>query len=520
MADIVLSTINARYIHASLGLRSLRANLGALRERSTIIEFEPSSGTNDMAERIFACEPKIVGFGVYIWNTVSVLSLVRLLKQLQPELIVILGGPEISHEIEGQSLFALADVIIPGEADVAFRDVCLRLLSGEHLPSKVVRAPLPDLAQLELPYGELRDDDVAHRVVYVEAARGCPFSCEFCLSSLDEVVRAFPLERLREALDTLLERGARQFKFVDRTFNLDIESAQAILSFFLERLRPGLFLHFEMVPDRLPESLRQLIARFPAGTLQFEIGIQTFDASVARNVSRRQNFEKTEANFAFLREHTGVHLHADLMAGLPGETWETFAAGFDRLWALRPHEIQVEMLKRLKGTPITRHMGPEQMLFAHEAPYEVIRTRTMSFGELARLRRFSRTVDRFANSGRFPATLPLLLRTRPSAFACFEDFSQWLFARHAAGHGLSLSRQFRFLGEYLLTFTQFADGEIAHCLQSDYAGGRSDRPDWLFGTPKTAQTQPKHVGHSNGTERQKRHASARSPDPQALKPAE
>jgi radical SAM superfamily enzyme YgiQ (UPF0313 family) len=208
---------------------------------------------------------------------------------------------------------------------------------------------------LALPYDLYTDADIAHRVIYVEASRGCPYECEFCLSSLDVPVRNAPLEPFLTAMQHLLDRGVCQFKFVDRTFNLNLKISSAILRFFLERYRPGLFVHFEMIPDRLPQALRELIREFPPGVLQFEVGIQTFNEQVAKLISRRQDNARAEENLRWLREETGVHVHADLIVGLPGEDMASFAAGFDRLVALGPQEIQVGLLKRLRGTPIVRH---------------------------------------------------------------------------------------------------------------------------------------------------------------------
>jgi radical SAM superfamily enzyme YgiQ (UPF0313 family) len=234
----------------------------------------------------------------------------------------------------------------------------LGLRAGENPPvaqplPKIIPAELPKLEDVALPYDLYTPHDLAHRVVYVEASRGCPFTCEFCLSSLDIPVRQFPLEKFLTAMEGLLTRGATQFKFVDRTFNLNLMVSRAILQFFLARMRPGLFVHFEMVPDRLPEALRAVIAQFPAGSLQFEVGVQTFDEQTSRNISRRQDHAKLAENLTWLRSHTGVHVHADLIVGLPGEDLASFARGFDRLVALGPQEIQVGILKRLRGTPLS-----------------------------------------------------------------------------------------------------------------------------------------------------------------------
>src|SRR6266496_2834457 len=391
VADVVLTTLNAKYAHASFALRYLMANLpAALRGRAAMIEFDISQRPVDMLERILAHGPKIVGVGVYIWNAAESARLVADLKRVRPEIIVALGGPEVSYETEEQQICRDADFVITGEADIAFGALCDKLLRGEHPSQKVIEAELPDFCDnrklpiancksLSLPYDFYSDEDLAHRVVYVEASRGCPFKCEFCLSSLDVPVRNVPLDAFLAAMQRLLDRGLRQFKFVDRTFNLNLNFSRSILQFFLDRYEPGLFLHFEMIPDRLPEALRETIAKFPAGALQFEVGVQTFNEAVATRISRKQDNDKLADNLKFLREQTGVHVHADLIVGLPGEDVESFGRGFDRLVALKPQEIQVGMLKRLRGTPIVRHDVEWGMVYSPNPPYEILQTRVIDF---------------------------------------------------------------------------------------------------------------------------------------------
>jgi len=438
MSDILLATLNARYIHTAFGLRCLYANLGELQARCTIYEFDIKQRAADIAEELLAEKPRIIGLGVYIWNVGLTTEVVGLLKRLAPDVRVILGGPEVSYETASQEIVRLADYVITGEADMVFAELCRNLLAGK-TPPKVLAATPPDLSELVSPYPFYQDEDIAHRVLYVEASRGCPFSCEFCLSSVDSPVRAFPLDAFLLEMERLLARGARQFKFLDRTFNLDVQVSATILEFFLERWQPGLFLHFEMIPDRFPEALRSLIAKFPPGTLQFEVGIQSFNEEVSNNISRRQNIVRLEDNIRFLKEHTGVHLHADLIAGLPGESLDSFAAGFDRLWRLGPQEIQVGILKRLRGTPIIRHDKAFAMVYSPLAPYELLANLDLDFATLQQVKRFARHWDALANSGRFSRTLPYLLcqLRHPSPFWNFWDFSQRLHAQMGKQQGIS-----------------------------------------------------------------------------------
>jgi hypothetical protein len=278
----------------------------------------------------------------------------------------------------------------------------------------------------------------------------------------------------------LLQRGARQFKFVDRTFNLNLRISQAILEFFLERYQPGLFLHFEMIPDRLSDSLRNLLARFPPGAVQLEIGIQTFNPEVGQLISRPQNNDLLAENLQWLRRHSGVHLHADLIVGLPGETLDSFASGFDRLVGLRPHEIQVGILKRLRGTPICRHDDAWQMIYSPNPPYELLCNRLLDFPVMQRLRRFARYWDLVANSGNFTQTHPLLWQGGASPFWSFLNFSDWLFSREQRTHGIPLKLLAERLFEYLTRKFPDQQGELAQALWTDYTRhGREDRPAFL-----------------------------------------
>jgi radical SAM superfamily enzyme YgiQ (UPF0313 family) len=475
MADIVLSTLNAKFIHAAFGLRYLLANLGELRARAELVEADINQRPLEIAGALLARQPKILGLGVYIWNARETTELVAILKRLRPGLRIILGGPEVSYEWEDQPLVRLADHVITGEADLTFPEVCARLLRGES-PPKIIAAPIPDLARVALPYEFYTDADLAHRIVYVEASRGCPFSCEFCLSSLDIPVRAFPLDAFLAALQRLLDRGLNHFKFVDRTFNLDLRASQAVLEFFLARHRPGLFLHFEMVPDRLPEALREIIARFPPGSLQFEVGIQTFNEAAAALIQRRQNLARTEDNFRFLRAQTGAHLHADLIAGLPGEDLASFAAGFDRLLALGPQEIQVGMLKRLRGTPIARHDAEWGMIYSPLPPYELLENRLLSFEQLQQLRRLARYWDLVGNSGNFRHSAPLIWRGQPSAFAAFLRFSEWLYGRVRRTDSIALLRLMELVFEFLRTELGMDAKEIAPLMGQDCQRGQRHEP--------------------------------------------
>jgi len=464
---IVLATLNARYSHASFGLRYLLANLGPWRSETRMREFTIHQPPLEIVERLLDDDPTLIGLGIYIWNLTETTAIMRLLRALRPDLTLVIGGPEVSYEYEGLEAFQLADHLIPGEADLAFRQLVDDLSAGER-PPKVIDAPLPDVTALELPYDLYSDLDLAQRLIYVEASRGCPFRCEFCLSSLDIPVRTFDLDRFLTALAGLLERGARAFKFVDRTFNLNVKHSAAILQFCLDHHRDGFELHFEMIPDRLPPELRTLLERFPPGAVQLEIGIQTLSPEVSKRISRPLNFPRIEENFRYLRANTGAHLHADLIFGLPGEPLESFGEGFNRLLDLDPDEIQVGILKRLRGTPISRHTVPFALVFSPDPPYEVLETGAVPFATLQRMKRFARYFDLYHNSGNFLETLRMLLEAGPSPFDAFLRFSDWLYGQSAQTHQFSLSRLCLVLFRFLVDELGLEPASVAERLIRDY----------------------------------------------------
>jgi radical SAM superfamily enzyme YgiQ (UPF0313 family) len=491
---ILLSTLNARYAHASLGLRYLLANMGPLQDATTIHEFVIGAKTTEVVERLLAHQPRIIGLGIYIWNVEETTKVVAMLKRVAPEVTVVLGGPEVSHETAEQEIVKLADYVVTGWGDVTFPQLCGAILNGPKPLMKVHAGTQPPMAEIALPYRLYSAEDIAHRTIYVEASRGCPFKCEFCLSSLDKTAWPFPLERFLNELESLYARGARLFKFVDRTFNLNVKTSQKIMQFFLDKLAAhpdeAVYAHFELVPDHLPEALKETIAKFPPGALQFEIGIQSFNPEVQALVSRRQDNAKAADNIRWLCEHSHAHLHVDLIAGLPGEDVESFARGFDQLVGLGAHEIQFGILKRLRGTPIIRHTEPFGMVYDPYPPYSVLATSLIDFPTMQRLVRFARYWDLVANSGRFAHTIPHLLADRP--FANFMAFSDWMYARTDATHRIALDRLAKLVAEWLQR-RGMAREQAAALVASDYAGRIDSSVEKPVSAPAAPARQQRHL---------------------------
>lgn len=461
MPAIVLATINAKWIHPSYALRLLKANAGDLEDHCEILEFALRQPLEDKVLPILERRPRILALSVYIWNhraTIEWLAELRRRWSLSgdrspapgdrspvlgnrslgagetPFPVVILGGPEVSFLDDGAELVTMADYVVQGEGEGVFGPLCTAILAGQGPKNRWIRGVPADLGRIDPAYRLYTREDLENKLTYVEASRGCPFGCHFCLSSLDRTVRTVPLEDFLNQLEVLIDRGARSFKFLDRTFNLDMDRARAIMVFFLRRLKGGMFVHFEMVPSRFPEALRSLLTRFPPGTLRLEVGIQTLNPQVARTIGRPSDPEKELETLEFLRLRTRAIVHADLIAGLPGETMESFAQGFNRLWAARPTEIQVGILKKLPGTPLVQHDEGYGMRYSDEAPYEVLETGAWKADDMVRIKNFARFWELIINRGHFDDLVPSLLSD--DAFGDFMRISEGLLRRFGKSWGI------------------------------------------------------------------------------------
>jgi len=462
--SIILTTLNARYSHTSIGLRYLFANLKALQPQAQIIEFTINDNVQDITEQLLAHKPRIIGIGVYIWNAIQVSELIHTIKKVSPETCIILGGPEVSYDPIRVNI-DVADYIIRGEGELAFHTLCQAILHGKQPPERMIDAGTVNLDDIELPYRYYNDEDVKNRYIYVEASRGCPFQCEFCLSSMDNRVRNLFIDRLLEEFEILWQRGVRNFKFIDRTFNLNPKISNQILDFFLTK-EDGYFAHFEVIPDHFPVSIQQRIKQFRPASLQLEVGIQTLNNEVATRIHRKLNIEKIKANIAFLEHETHAHMHLDLIVGLPGEDLTSFGKGLNQLCSLTDAEIQIGILKNLSGTSLSRHNESYGMVYSDIPPYDIIKTNHLSFEDIQKMKRFARFWNLYKNSGNFKLSITLLW-SESGVFENFFAFSLWIYEQTNSTWQISLDRLAKLLFEYLSN-TRLAEPQyIAGCLVQD-----------------------------------------------------
>ncbi|MDD2600500.1 MAG: DUF4080 domain-containing protein [Kiritimatiellae bacterium] len=446
-SPILIVAINARYSHCSYAARTLKINLRELKPQCTIMETELIVTPFQLASQIVECNPRIVVFSTYLWNIRLIEATARILSAVAPQIKRIAGGPELTPDYSNATLFHQC---IIGEGESGLRESCQAWLDnpGATLPRIVVREP-ENIIELRLPYSLYTNEDIAHRVIYVEASRGCPYACSYCTSA-ETGLRLIPLRQLLPGLQSLWERGVRQFKFLDRSFTASLAHSNAVMHFFLERVDPQMCLHFEINTEHLHNETTELMSRFPANTLHLECGIQTLNPDVAVRIGRSGKIEQTLQNLKSLTSLRSAVVHADLIFGLPGENEASFAAGFNRLMATcAPPEVQINLLKGLPGTALVRHAARYGLKFNPEPPYELLESNAMNFQTLVKLQRFARCWELVHNRGRYVAEVEELQQHGSDLYQSWTQLADFICAQEGRMFKISGLRMKQCLEEFL-----------------------------------------------------------------------
>lgn len=447
---VLFTTLHAKYVHASLALPYLAASCADLPGLELqILELTVNELQDHLLSKLHCEQPDVVLFSCYIWNTELTLKLASDLKQLLPGTFIVLGGPEVSFgAFDLMVRNGAVDCIVRGEGEQTCRELLQAVSCGlplddiagisyrdrDEIVANPERGPIAALDTITSPFAAGLVD-VGKPLVYYETSRGCPFSCAFCMSSIENGVRSFSMDRIESDLAMLMERGAQTVKLADRTFNFDAKRANAIWRFILERNRSSKF-HFEIAAELLTEENLALLAEVPPGMFRFEIGVQSGAEDTLAKVERKSSLSTLYEKIAALSDRTSVTVHLDLVAGLPGESFPGFLASLQGLFALGADHIQVEPLKVLKGTPMRGIARKEGYAYAEAAPYKVLRTPWLSFVEIRRIEGISRLLDLLYNSGRFAATLKQLCAGTALA-QLFSDIAEF-FERENLTVSLSL----------------------------------------------------------------------------------
>lgn len=482
----ILSTLNAKYIHTSLALRWLYvANKGHC--DISFREYTIKETTEVIAQELLATNSDILGLSVYIWNVNRMGELIVRLKQRNPDLIIIVGGPEVSYEPEHFLGAWPIDYVISGEGEFVLGELIHAIENGgstqlpgvsskEHLSATVLKADLEQLARLPSPY-QLGEDkeSLANRMVYFETSRGCPYHCQYCLSSLEKGVRYFPKGFIEENLRYLIDSGARQIKFLDRTFNLDKKHTQAVFDFLIEHRKEHLSCQFEVYADLLTDqTIDYLNTRLPGGYFRFEVGIQSTYQPTNLAVKRKQDFDLLASNIRKLMEGGKITLHLDLIAGLPHETFQRFVQSFNDVFALRAKELQLGFLKMLRGTNLRKEAARYGYTYQQEAPYEILSNADIAAEELLRIHRAETMLDKYWNSGRFILTMDEVFAGAYSGkyFEFFDELGQFHIEKNYKQRGYQLEDLFVCLHQFLVS-----KGMALHdSLRRDYYNNFTLRP--------------------------------------------
>lgn len=436
--QVVLSAINSKYIHTGLGLRYVGEYAKVQGHEVTLIEETINTPILAVLEKIMAVPAQVYGFSVHIWNKSFVFKLIRMLRKLRPQAAIVIGGPEVAFDAE--KIFAelpQADYIVQGEGELVFSELLQYLAGGGAVPKHIAYREgeqvnlnggitvIDDMSLLPFPYPDLEKMLAEHKIVYYECTRGCPFNCAYCLSGISRSVRKRPLELVLRDLDRFIAAGVPLVKFVDRTYNLDEKYFLPMMQHLAQADTNATF-HFEIKADILSEQVMDFLATVPKGRFQLEIGIQSTHQPTLKAINRQDNWEKLSANVKRLLSFGNMHIHVDLIAGLPYEDLPTFAKSFDDVYGLGADMLQLGFLKVLPGTQMRRETEQHDLRYMDEPPYEILATKYMPYEDMLYLKHLDNILDQTANSGGFKYTLRALLRASGvTAFAFYRKLTQW-----------------------------------------------------------------------------------------------
>ncbi len=472
---LVLSTLNAKYIHSALALYCLKSSLKAAGFAAEIKEYSINQHLPEILADLFRQKPDVLGLACYIWNREEILRLARAVKAVLPQCRIVLGGPEATYDAAALLTdYDWIDYVICGEGEECMVRLMQSLRQGNagkdisgiavRNNGEIVNAEaqvVENLDRLPFPYTQDDLERLQGKIIYYETSRGCPYSCQYCLSSATQGVRFRSFARVKEEIDVFLARGLRQIKLVDRTFNARPSHYQPIWRYLAQAGGKTLF-HFEIAADILQEEDLEFLATLAPGKFQLEIGVQSTHPQTLTAIKRQNDWGKLSSNVRRLRKNGNMHLHLDLIAGLPYEDYETFGNSFNEVYALQPHMLQLGFLKLLPGSGIRKSAQEQQYVFLACPPYEVLGNHWIGYEKLLVLKEIEDVLERFYNSGLFGHTLShLIMKTEKGAFAFYEKL-----ARYWSEHGLQmLAHSTKGRGEILLQFIRCEYGAEKEVLE-------------------------------------------------------
>ena len=510
--NIVLTTLNAKYIHTNLALRYLKASSQPQFDPQ-IIEYTIKDPAFNIVSDLFQKKPEIIGFSCYIWNIEETIKVIQMLKTVLPSVKIVLGGPEVSYDVHHWlRKVPQIDYIIMGEGEVSFKEL-LQYFNGEFTLDQVrglayledgklkihPQPPKIDLREIASPFRF--EEDLPHlgkRIQYIETSRGCPFSCQFCLSSIEVGVRYFNREKIKEDIRFLMDNGAKTIKFVDRTFNISRSYAMEMFQFLIDEHKPGVVFQFEITADIMrPEVIQFLNDNAPKGLFRFEIGVQSTNDLTNDLVKRRQNFEKLTRTVTMVKEGGKIDQHLDLIAGLPEEDYHSFRKTFNDVFAMRPEELQLGFLKLLRGTGLRVEAEKYGYTYVDVSPYEIFSNNVLTFDDIVRIKHAEDVLEKYWNDHRMDNTIEYLVKeVFETPFDFFQSFGTFWENRGWSRIGHQLDDLFKRLWQFLTTLENVDLQIVASVMQLDYLSSMSFLPRKVWWDHKMAEDERKKFIHA------------------------
>ncbi len=461
---IFLTAINAKYIHSNLAVYSLRAYAKAFQEQIEIGEYTINNRVDYILEQIYKAKPDVLCFSCYIWNIGYVEELITEYHKLCPEVPIWVGGPEVSYEVETflEEHPHVTGVMI-GEGERTFQQLCeyyvnqngtLKELNGiaykDSVSGEVIfTQPQEPMNMSDIPFCYDHIENFENRIIYYESSRGCPFNCSYCLSSIDKKLRFRDTELVKKELAFFIEKKVPQVKFVDRTFNCKHDHAMEIWRFVKEHDNGITNFHFEISADLLNEEELALIHDMRPGLIQLEIGVQSTNEPTIREIHRTMKLELLKDIVRKIQSGGNIHEHLDLIAGLPYEDYAAFAKSFDEIYELKPNQLQLGFLKVLKGSYMYGHAAEYEIVYHEKTPYEVMKTKWLSFDDVLKIKQVEEMLEVYYNSGQFEITMKVLEPLFDSAFIMFQELGAFYEAKGYFGMSHSRIRRAEILLEFM-----------------------------------------------------------------------
>ncbi|WP_080846860.1 B12-binding domain-containing radical SAM protein [Cytobacillus gottheilii] len=488
----ILTTLNAKYIHTNIAIRYLKA-YAEPEFPVEITEYTIKDPVMNIVTDLISKKPKIIGFSCYIWNIEETIKVIRILKKIDRDIQIIVGGPEVTYDVfHWMETVPEFDYIVLGEGEETFKQLLTELngdLQLEHVfgiafrkDGKIKINPQRnklDLKTLPSPFRFEEDQqDLSKRVIYIETSRGCPFSCQFCLSSIEVGVRYFDREKIKDDIRYLMQNGAKTIKFVDRTFNISRSYAMEMFQFLIDEHLPGTVFQFEITADIMrPEVIEFLNKEAPPGLFRFEIGVQSTNDFTNELVKRKQNFAKLSRTVTMVKDGGKIDQHLDLIAGLPEENYDSFKQTFNDVFAMRPEELQLGFLKMLRGTGLRLDAEKHNYIYMDHSPYEILGNNVLSFDEIIKIKQVEDVLEKYWNDHRMDFTVEYLVsHVFPTPFDFFQEFGTYWEKKGWSRIGHQLEDLYKRLYEFLESTQTVQLPIIEGLMKFDYLSKQKYKP--------------------------------------------